>query len=101
MVALDDVAGNQRMAIEPPRKLRHAHAVIDGELQRLHALADIRVLVLPTHGIGVVGEAAQARECVIDVATAVVRLQRGVTGDGSGDADLLRPPVEIGPDGIG
>ena len=64
-------------------------------------LRDVRVLLLPAHRVGVVGEAAQPRERVIDVAAAIGGLQRGVVGGDGGDADFLRPPVEVGADRVG
>ena len=68
---LDDLAGDQRVAVEPARQRRHAHAVVDAELQRLHALPQRRGSAsFPVHRIGVVGQAAHARERVIDVAAA-------------------------------
>ena len=56
----------------PLRQARHAHAVIDPELQRLHALAHFGIVTLPMLGVGVVGLTAHPRERVIDVAAAVV-----------------------------
>ena len=62
LVALDDLAGDQRMTIEAARQRRHAHAVIDAELQRLHAVAHGRVRSSSNSiRIRIVGEAAQSR----------------------------------------
>ena len=51
--------------------------------------------------VGVVGEAAQLRERVIDVAAAIGGHQRGIAGLGGGDADFLGAPVQIGADRVG
>ena len=71
------------------------------ELQRLHPVAHVRVLLLPAHRVRVVGEAAQPGERVIDVAAAIGGLQRGVVGGDGGNADFLRAPVEVGADRVG
>ena len=66
-VPLDDAAGDQWMTVEAARERRHAHPVIDPELQRLHPVAHFRALFLPAHRVRVVGETAQPCERVIDV----------------------------------
>ena len=79
-VVLDQGAGDQRMTIQTLRQRRHAHAVVDAELQRLHALPHVLVVVLPMFGVGVGRETAAAGERVVDVATTIVGHQRLVFG---------------------
>jgi hypothetical protein len=52
-------------------------------------------------GIRVGGQPTHARQRVIDVAVSIVVLQRLVAGQGGGNADLLRSPVEVDADCVG
>src|SRR5262249_47432536 len=100
-VPFDEVAGDDGVAVEAAREGRDAHPVIDPELQRLHALPNVRVFPLPALRVGVAGEATNASERVVDVAAAVRLAQGAVFGQGGGDPDLLRPPIEIDADLVG
>ena len=98
----DDFAADHRMPAEPARQDHHAHAVIDAELQRLHALA-LRLAFrrrLPAFGV-LIGEAAHLRQRVIDVAGQIVLRQLLIAAARRGNADFLGSPVEIKPDLVG
>ena len=64
---LNDPAGDQWVSVEPARQRWHAHAVIDPQLERLHALPHIVIMLLPVRWIRVLREAAHQCERVIDV----------------------------------
>jgi hypothetical protein len=98
---LDDGAGDQRVPVESARERRHAHAVIDGELQRLHSITHVRVLLLPAHRVRVVGEATKPRERVINITTAIVGFQCGVTGGSRSNTYFLSAPVEVSSNRVG
>ena len=55
------------------------------------------LIVLPALDVGVVGQAAEHRESVIDVAGEIVFRQRRITAARGGNADLLGSPIEISP----
>ena len=65
-------ARNKRVSIEAEGKRSHAHAVIDFELQWLHALAHLRADRLSTLRILLVGESAHLGERVINIAAELV-----------------------------
>jgi hypothetical protein len=100
LVALDEVAGDDRMAVQACRQRRHTHAVVEAELQRLHALPHVGVFVLPARAVGVVGEGTEVCECVVDITPTIVLDQRVVFGQRGGNPDLLRPPVQIDADRV-
>jgi len=70
-VLLNDAAGNERVPVKPARKTGNTHPVIDPQLQRLHALTLVRVMLLPVCRVRVGRQAADARQCVINVPAAV------------------------------
>ena len=73
----DHLAADHRVPVEAARQRAHAHAVIDAELQRLHALALCRCSCLPALDVGVVGQAADLCQRVIDVTRPVVLRSAG------------------------
>ena len=101
LVPDDHLAADQRVPIEAAGQRANAHAVIDAELQRLHPLALVGMVVLPALDVGVVGQAAEHGERVIDVARQIVLRQRRIAAARRRNPDLLRSPVEIEPDLVG
>jgi hypothetical protein len=73
LMLLDDGAGDQRVTIQAPGQRGHAHAVVDPQLQLLHALPHRLVLWLlfPMHRIRVAGQSADLGKAVIDVAAGI------------------------------
>ena len=94
----DHLAADQRMPIEAARQRANAHAVIDAELQRLHSLALAGLVALPALDVGLVGQAAEHCERVIDVAGRIVFCQRRIAAARGRNADFLGSPIEIKPD---
>ena len=56
------------------------------------------MLFLPAFDVGVVGQAAHVRQCVIDVAVLIVVLQLLIAAEGGGNTNFLRSPIEISSD---
>ena len=101
-VSDDHLAADQRVAAEPARQRGHAHSVIDAELKGLHPWrCDLPSGVAFQRRRRLGGEPAHHRERVIDIARAIVLGQLRVAAARRGNADLLRPPVEIEPDLVG
>src|SRR6516165_9000938 len=100
-MSFDEVACDDRMPVEAARQGRDAHPIIDPELQRLHALPNVRALPFPTLHVCVVSEAANQSERVVDVTIAVRFDQCTVFGERRGDSNLLCPPIEVDADRVG
>ena len=99
----DHFTGDHRMPTEPARQRRHAHAVIDAELQRLHPwpLQFTFRRVFPAFDVGLTGQAAESGERVVDVASQIVFRQLRIAAVRRGNPDLLGSPIEIKPDLVG
>jgi hypothetical protein len=100
-MSFDEVACDDRMPVEAARQGRDTHPIIDPELQRLHALPNVRALPFPALHVCVVSEAANQSERVVDVTIAVRFDQCTVLGKSRGDSNLLRPPIEVDADRVG